>query len=1051
MNLLKKASGIPLRVLAGIMLFSCLLAHPFSEATSSPPGDKRDYMLVLNTYTESSPWSRNIINNIVTHIDHVDNFEVYTENMNSLLMRIKNNEMGEIEAFKNNLLREYGKNPPRMLVLLGAPIAVLRDFVKQTWPGVPLIFCSEFDYIAPESAYIQRRAIQPEERKPLLDKAEADNITLIRTPFYLRENVELMRRMIPGMDSLIFIGDSRYINQQADNDLRDLLHREFPHIDYRFYSADSMSTEALLDSLNRIDNRRTGVLFSSWHFTKKIGTNVVPVTDSYRVIASVQAPMFALMPADIRDGGLVGGYVYDDTEVNTQIISAIDAVLAGHQPRDIPFYTPKEPRPVFDYTTLERKNLSPHTCPANTLFYNKPVSALEQYKWAIGGIVLLLLAFSIIQQWRIRMLHNVDTARRRESDSQARYSNLFNNMPIVYIQAKVVFDKDHTPADVIYCDVNTHFERLFTAREKVIGKPGSELFPYPMTEFLRLINIALTENRTITYPVYFKPRDAFYEVVINRSYVADHIDIFCLDGTALHQTQKKLDSINHKLSMALDVANIVPWKWDLQNGTILCDVNKSVRNQQLLANPDADIQLSVPEGSYFAKIHKEDRERVRRAYDDLIAGRKEKVREEYRVASDAGGHWHLDWVEAQAVVDRRDEEGRPLNLVGSSLIITSRKQMEEELLSARDRAEESNRLKSAFLANMSHEIRTPLNAIVGFSGILAETEEEQEKREYISIIENNNTLLLQLIGDILDLSKIEAGTLEFNFSDFDLNDLMHEKESIFLMKVPEGVDLVFEPGLDECQFHSDRNRLSQLLINLLTNASKFTRQGSIRFGYKVRGSQLYFYVTDTGCGISAEGQKLVFERFVKLNSFKQGTGPGLPICKSIVEHLGGEIGVESEEGKGTTFWFTLPYTVGKPSEVPREEAPACSVEKDKLTVLVAEDNESNYRLFETILRHDYRLRHAWNGQEAVELCRTEHPHLILMDINMPVMNGYEAAAEIRKFAPGTPIVAVTAYAYASDEQKIMQNGFTGYMPKPISAPQLKKQVLDILRKHITLI
>ena len=395
------------------MLFSCLLAHPFSEATSSPPGDKRDYMLVLNTYTESSPWSRNIINNIVTHIDHVDNFEVYTENMNSLLMRIKNNEMGEIEAFKNNLLREYGKNPPRMLVLLGAPIAVLRDFVKQTWPGVPLIFCSEFDYIAPESAYIQRRAIQPEERKPLLDKAEADNITLIRTPFYLRENVELMRRMIPGMDSLIFIGDSRYINQQADNDLRDLLHREFPHIDYRFYSADSMSTEALLDSLNRIDNRRTGVLFSSWHFTKKIGTNVVPVTDSYRVIASVQAPMFALMPADIRDGGLVGGYVYDDTEVNTQIISAIDAVLAGHQPRDIPFYTPKEPRPVFDYTTLERKNLSPHTCPANTLFYNKPVSALEQYKWAIGGIVLLLLAFSIIGF--LRFLSSRDRMRFRRA------------------------------------------------------------------------------------------------------------------------------------------------------------------------------------------------------------------------------------------------------------------------------------------------------------------------------------------------------------------------------------------------------------------------------------------------------------------------------------------------------------------------------------------------------------------------------------------------------------------------------------------------------------
>ena len=390
MNLRKKPFSISLQALAGVLIFSCLLAHPFSEAASSPPGDKCDYMLVLNTYTESAPWSSHIINSIVAHIDQVDNFEVYTENMNSLLMTSKKHKTGEIESFKNNLLREYGKNPPRMLVLLGAPIAVLRDFVKQTWPGVPLILCSEMDYIGPENAYLDRRPLRPEERLPLCDKAVSDNITLIRTPLYLRENVELMRRMIPGMDSLIFVGDGRYINQQADSDLRELLDREFPQIDYRFYSAHEMSTEALLDSLNRIDIHRTGILFSSWHYTKKIGDNIVSVTDSYRVIASVQAPMFALMPADIRDGGLVGGYVYDDAEVNAHVISTIDAVLAGHQPRDIPFYAPQDARPVFNYAALERKDLSPHTCPANTLFYNKPVSTLEQYKWAIGGVVLLL-------------------------------------------------------------------------------------------------------------------------------------------------------------------------------------------------------------------------------------------------------------------------------------------------------------------------------------------------------------------------------------------------------------------------------------------------------------------------------------------------------------------------------------------------------------------------------------------------------------------------------------------------------------------------------------
>lgn len=904
MNLLKKPFSISLQALAGVLIFSCLLAHPFSEAASSPPGDKRDYMLVLNTYTESAPWSSHIINSIVAHIDQVDNFEVYTENMNSLLMTFKKHKTGEIESFKNNLLREYGKNPPRMLVLLGAPIAVLRDFVKQTWPGVPLILCSEMDYIGPENAYLDRRPLRPEERLPLCDKAVSDNITLIRTPLYLRENVELMRRMIPGMDSLIFVGDGRYINQQADSDLRELLDREFPQIDYRFYSAHEMSTEALLDSLNRIDIHRTGILFSSWHYTKKIGDNIVSVTDSYRVIASVQAPMFALMPADIRDGGLVGGYVYDDAEVNAHVISTIDAVLAGHQPRDIPFYAPQDARPVFNYAALERKDLSPHTCPANTLFYNKPVSTLEQYKWAIGGVVLLL-AFIGIQQWRIRMMYRVESARQRESESLAKYSNLFNAMSIVYIQMKVIYDENGNPADALYCDVNSRYERIFIPREQAIGRRVSELFPFPMTEFMRLIKIAQTENRTITYPYYYEPRDIFYEVVISRSYLEEHIDIFCLDGTALYKTQQKLDSINHKLAMALDVADIVPWKWDLRKGSILCDVNKSVHGQ-MLAGTNADQQLEVPSESYFAKIHKEDRERVRRAYDDLIAGRKDKVREEYRVASDAGGRWHLDWVEAQATVDQRDDDGRPLNLIGSSLVITPRKRLEQDLRSARDRAEESNRLKSAFLANMSHEIRTPLNAIVGFSELMATEADPDQRKEFADLILVNNTLLLQIISDVLDLARIESGRIEIVRTKFDARDLCREVAETFRLQVAEGVVLRLEDSLPRLQLEDYKQGLHQILGNFVRNAVKFTIKGSITIGFSQRPGWVRFYVRDTGIGIPEEERAKIFDRFYKVDTFTQGTGLGLPICKNIAEQLGGRIGVDSAVGAGSCFWVEIP-------------------------------------------------------------------------------------------------------------------------------------------------
>lgn len=249
------------------------------------------------------------------------------------------------------------------------------------------------------------------------------------------------------------------------------------------------------------------------------------------------------------------------------------------------------------------------------------------------------------------------------------------------------------------------------------------------------------------------------------------------------------------------------------------------------------------------------------------------------------------------------------------ILIDKQKEDEIELRKAKDKAEESDRLKSAFLANMSHEIRTPLNAIVGFSSVLADTENEEEKRGYISIIENNNELLLQLIGDILDLSKIEAGTLEFTESDVDLREMFSGIEQSIRLRIPDGhpVDVRFEEPESDYRIRTDPNRLMQVVTNFMTNAIKFTAEGNIRFGYRDRNDgELYFYVSDTGCGIPPEKQRDVFGRFVKLDAFAQGTGLGLSICETIVSKLGGRIGVESVPDEGSTFWFTLPLRpVGK--------------------------------------------------------------------------------------------------------------------------------------------
>ncbi len=242
--------------------------------------------------------------------------------------------------------------------------------------------------------------------------------------------------------------------------------------------------------------------------------------------------------------------------------------------------------------------------------------------------------------------------------------------------------------------------------------------------------------------------------------------------------------------------------------------------------------------------------------------------------------------------------------------ITNRKQVEMELILAKEKAEESDRLKSAFLANMSHEIRTPLNSIVGFSSLLAETESLEERREYIPLIEENNDLLLQLISDILDISKIEAGTMEFTPGTVDVRRLCRELIQGFSLKVPKEVALVFDESLPQIMVEGDKNRITQVLANFMTNAMKFTRNGSITLSYEMMdGDMLKFAVRDTGIGISPEKLNAIFSRFVKLNAFAQGTGLGLSISQSLVEHMGGQIGVDSEEGKGSCFWFTLPCTL----------------------------------------------------------------------------------------------------------------------------------------------
>ncbi len=608
---------------------------------------------------------------------------------------------------------------------------------------------------------------------------------------------------------------------------------------------------------------------------------------------------------------LIGGYFWTDSEIKKHLLPVIKSRLDGaSHPHRVETTAMGTPPSVINYADYVESGLLLGLCPDDTVFGMKPPTFFERNKYYLALFFSLMALAVIYVIWLRRALHE----RSRRLEIMRSYSSLVENMPVLYARVELIFDPGARIIDYVYREVNPTFEKYILPKEKILGKKYSELNPDYSPELPDRYS-ELNDNRQITFQYYLEKTKTHLTVISIHSKTKGCVDVFGVDNTELVLTQQMLKSTNHKLSAALDAADMTPWKWDLQTGLLSCNVSHDLYVTEEEVTHDGNL-IIVPTSACFAKICDEDRERVRDAFERLANGETQKMREEYRV----GRQWlpspqQNEWVEVRAAVDERDANGKPLSLIGTSMTVTQRKEMEEALVQAKVKAEEANTLKSSFLANISHEIRTPLNAIVGFSSLLVSAERgiSEEKQEYINIIENNNTLLLQLISDVLDLSKIEAGTMEFDYAPVDVHGLFIELEDTFrLRNKKSGICICYHRRTNECVVKADRNRLVQVMMNLMNNAVKFTGEGSIEFGFDVREDGfLHFYVTDTGCGIPEERLEEIFGNFVKLNSFVQGTGLGLTICRAIVERMGGKIGAVSRLGHGSTFWFTLPYTANE--------------------------------------------------------------------------------------------------------------------------------------------
>ena len=506
----------------------------------------------------------------------------------------------------------------------------------------------------------------------------------------------------------------------------------------------------------------------------------------------------------------------------------------------------------------------------------------------------------------------------------------------------------------------------------------------------------------------------------------------------LHQLNEELKERNYKMELTFKTVGMSYWDYDVKTRQY-----RSFNDPVNDFNPERAI---MPE-DYLNAAHPEDTERVRENMIGMSVGEYKEFSLQYRSRT----KWDQDWqtLIVTGLPSERDKKGNVIRYTGIAFNNTKWEKMAQELKELKDKAELSDRLKSAFLANMSHEIRTPLNAIVGFSELLVDSDDPDEKKEYWHIIESNNDLLLRLINDILDLSKIESGIIDRKRERFNLTQLCNELYVMMRSKILNAdVELVQDNPCTECWIFLDSNRLKQVWMNFLTNAIKYTRSGYIRMGYSVENEGIRFYVEDTGAGIPKDLQNRVFGRFQKLNEFVQGTGLGLAISRAIIEAADGEIGFISEQGIGSTFWAWIPCEifqhgdVGCPETSLSSRCPVLSEGGDrKLKILVAEDNDSNFLLVRNILK-DYDLLRVTNGVEAVEEIRNGRFDFVLMDLKMPVMDGLVATRKIREFNSDIPIVALTANAFDADRISALDAGCNEFLAKPLK----KSQLLELFSK-----
>lgn len=634
-------------------------------------------------------------------------------------------------------------------------------------------------------------------------------------------------------------------------------------------------------------------------------------------------------------------------------------------------------------------------------------------------------------------------------ESEERFRYLFRDIPTVAVQG-YQFDGTTT-----YWNKASEDLYGFTAKEAIGRNIFDLIIPEEIKENVRYEIRQMHESLkpAPSSEMSLVRKDGKRVTVISSHAIVQRKDnkpeLFCMDIdiSQRKQTLNQLEESEQRLKLASKSAMLGVWDWNVKENTMEWDGRMyelyGVKKETFVKNVDA----------WINGLHPDDKERAIAECNNALDG-KSNFDTTFRVKHPDG---KVLYIKGDGLVIR-DSTGIPIRMIGVNRDVTESKLSEIELLEAKEKAEEANRLKTEFLNNMSHEIRTPMNGIVGFSRMLDKPGLSVEKRKYYSkIVQNSSQQLMRIIDDILEISTLETKQKKLNQTEFCLNDVLMEIFSIFNLKSKEqNIPLYLKKACLNSKSHiiSDKTKLNKILSNLLENALKFTSEGFIEFGYNIEKTNLILYVKDTGIGISPKNHKIVFERFSQeekdISSKHGGLGLGLSICKENAKLLGGAITLDSKKGKGSTFYVTIPYKpVQKADNNTYRSIDSKQDTNYKYTMLVAEDEEVNYLyievLFEDELEGDYNLIYAKNGKEAIEICTIDNNiDLVLMDIKMPIMNGLEATVKIKEKFPNLPIIALTAYSAESDKQLALKHGCDDFISKPIN----KEKLFGLINKYL---